>query len=285
MSGWARRMLGFAWAGCIAAASNAHAHQYWLMASEYDPLRGTPVGISACAGVGFRGEAKLWAPGRCVEFSWITFRGFALEPMAPEGEPTWARQSYVDTAGTWVEYQSNFAGIELPAAEFDAYLAAEGLYGPLAVRRRMAGAPAGRERYRRCAKLWLGGHDPRRVRQPLGQPLELVPLAAPGAAATLRVRLLWQGQPLQGAVVKTWRQPLAEDGRTRVVGERDSVGMVEQVRTDKKGEVSLGVSEPGEWLASVVHMVPCADTSAADWESTWASLTFARRERRAVAPR
>jgi hypothetical protein len=31
----------------------------------------------------------------------------------------------------------------------------------------------------------------------------------------------------------------------------------------------------GEWLIGVVHMVPCREREAADWESYWASLTFA----------
>jgi hypothetical protein len=36
------------------------------------------------------------------------------------------------------------------------------------------------------------------------------------------------------------------------------------------------VRESGEWLVSLVDMVPSAEPSEADWESTWASLTFAR---------
>jgi len=32
-----------------------------------------------------------------------------------------------------------------------------------------------------------------------------------------------------------------------------------------------------------VHMVPCPDHSAADWQSMWASLTFARIETRGKA--
>ena len=47
--------------------------------------------------------------------------------------------------------------------------------------------------------------------------------------------------------------------------------------------MSLDVHAAGEWLVSTVHMLPVAagtktapGTPAADWESTWASLTFAR---------
>ena len=31
----------------------------------------------------------------------------------------------------------------------------------------------------------------------------------------------------------------------------------------------------GMWLIKAVHMVPAATGSSADWESFWASLTFA----------
>lgn len=263
----------------------AQAHQYWLTLTDYTPPAGGVVEVHAFSGVGFRGEAKPWNPNRCVDFSWITYRRFTLAAMAPEDDITWAHQSYFDRGGAWVQYQSNFANIELPAAEFDTYLSDEGLAEPRAVRQRMATPVAGRERYRRCAKAWVAGTDARRAAKPVGQPLEIVPLSLPGALPQLRVRLLWQGKPLAGAIVKTWRQPLAADGRTRALADRDSVARVEAVRTDARGEASLGVNEPGEWMLNVVHMVPCADTTAADWESTWASLTFARHERAAAAPR
>ena len=233
----------------------AQAHQYWLTLTDYTPPAGGGVEVHA------------------------------LAAMAPEDDITWAHQSYFDRGGAWVQYQSNFANIELPAAEFDTYLSDEGLAEPRAVRQRMATPVAGRERYRRCAKAWVAGTDARRAAKPVGQPREIVPLSLPGALPQLRVRLLWQGKPLAGAIVKTWRQPLAADGRTRALADRDSVARVEAVRTDARGEASLGVNEPGEWMLNVVHMVPCADTTAADWESTWASLTFARHERAAAAPR
>lgn len=259
---------------CVAAPGTAH--QYWLSPSHYSPAPGELVDVAACSGTGFRGEARAWAPERCVEFSFHTNRAFALGVLAAEGSAVWARQAFSDGGGTWLQYQSNHASIELPGAEFDAYLTEEGLYGPLAERRRSPRAGVVRERYRRCAKAWFRGSDARRASRPLGQPLELVPLSRPGEAASLTVRVLWRGRALAGAIVQTWRQPLGADGRPRAVAERDSVGRVEQARSDARGEVRLGVAEPGEWLVSTVHMVPSADTTLADWESTWASLTFAR---------
>ena len=267
----------------LAASSGAAvAHQFWLDVSDHAPRRGDSVEVRALSGTGFRGETRPWTAGRCVEFSWQTYRRFALAPFASEGETRWARQAFMDTTGGWVQYQSTFASIELPAGEFDGYLTEEGLSGPLEARGRLDPRPPGRERYRRCCKAWLDGRDERRATKPLGQPLELVPRSRPGAASELRVRVLWQGHPLAGALVKTWRQPLAANGHTRPVLERDSVEVAQEARSDVNGDVRLDVRAAGEWLVSTVHMVaapetpPAPGTPDADWESTWASLTFAR---------
>ncbi|HXS82250.1 MAG TPA: DUF4198 domain-containing protein [Methylomirabilota bacterium] len=265
-----------------ASAGVSVAHQFWLDVTDHAPRRGEVVEVRALSGTGFRGETRPWTGARCVEFAWHTDRRLALAPFATEGETRWAAQAFVDTTGGWVQYQSTFASIELPAGEFDAYLTEEGLSGPLAARARLEPKPLGRERYRRCCKAWLAGRDERRATKPLGQPLELVPRSRPGAASELRVRVLWQGHPLAGALVKTWRQPLAANGHTRPVLERDSVEVAQEARSDVNGDVRLDVRAAGEWLVSTVHMVAASETKRApgtpdaDWESTWASLTFAR---------
>jgi len=104
-----------------------------------------------------------------------------------------------------------------------------------------------------------------------GDGLEIVPLSAPGADPTVRARVLWNGKPLAGALVKAWRATLGTDAASR-----DSIGVAWSGRTDTRGEITLSMTQPGDWLLSTVHMVPCPDHSEADWESTWASLTFER---------
>ena len=97
------------------------------------------------------------------------------------------------------------------------------------------------------------------------------------------MRVLWNGHPLAGALVKAWRTPLDPSGTTRPVFARDSVAVAWQGRSDAAGRVTIPVLEAGEWLVSAVHMEASHATWAspgssaqADWESTWASLTFAR---------
>jgi hypothetical protein len=173
-------------------------------------------------------------------------------------------------------FESGFMPIELPAPQFNAYLKEEGLDGPLAERRRSGAEKPGRERYRRCAKAWLAGQDAERATTALGLPLEIVPLAVPGIEPVLHARVLWNGRPLPGALVNAWRAPLGIGGSSTDAATRDSLGIAWKGRTDVRGEVSVPVASAGEWLVSLVHMAPCEARDEADWESTWASLTFER---------
>jgi uncharacterized GH25 family protein len=94
--------------------------------------------------------------------------------------------------------------------------------------------------------------------------------------------LLYRGHPLENALIKAWRQPLATGEATRDAEDRDSVGVAWQGRTDAHGEVMVPIAAAGEWLVSAVHMVASTDP-AADWESSWASFTFVRPENGSAA--
>jgi hypothetical protein len=253
------------------ACNTAAAHEFWLASSRYLGGPGAPVTVRALAGTGFRGEEKPWDPGHAIRFVAKTARSIDLTRAASPGDFTWASFAPSDAGGAMVAFESGFTPIELPAAQFEKYLADEGLDVPLAARHRVRSVAAGRERYRRCAKVWLSGNAADRATAPIGMPFEIVPLSAPGADAALRVRVLWKGRPLGGALVKAWRAPLGTDPASR-----DSIPVTWSARTDARGEIVAPVSQSGEWLLSVVQMVPCPDRDEADWESTWASLTFAR---------
>jgi uncharacterized GH25 family protein len=274
--------LATAVTGLTLIVTAAHAHEFWLAPSRYQAGRGDTVAVAAYVGTGFRGERKPYATTRAVRFTLDGPRRLDLRPAAENGDLTFARFVAPDAGGAVIVYQSNFAEIELPAEEFDSYLALEGLEGPLAARRRLGPrAGPGRERYARCPKTWIAGSSPARVLRSLGLPLELVPLEDPGVASRLRVRVLYQGHPLAGALVRAWRQPLSGGpALSNDAAARDSVGPSAQVRSDAHGIATLTLERPGEWLLSTVHMVPSTDRASADWESLWASLTFARLEGR-----
>lgn len=260
-------------------ASPVAAHEYWLAPSRYLAGQAPSLELSALAGTGFRGERKPFAAAHCVRLAVRAARTLDLTAVVRDGEYTWARFAPSDSGGALFAFQSDFTPITLPASLFDAYLATEGLRGPLEIRARdpqQASSP-GRERFRRCAKAWVAGGDASRVTVPIGLPLEIVPATAPGTGTQLKLRVLWQGQPLAGALVRVWRAQANADGSPSDPEARDSVGVAWQARTDATGEATVTTIQPGEWLFSVVHMEPSSDRTIADWESTWASLTFQRR--------
>jgi len=271
-------LLGLA-GGLVAAPVGAH--EYWLAFSRYQAAPGDTVDVRAFAGTGFRGELKPWAAPRAIRFVMRGPRELDLTRTAVNADPVWARFVTADAAGVLLAYESTFAKIELPGPQFEAYLELEGLDGPLAARRRTGAMGPGRERYARCPKAWVAGSSigkdaHARALQPVGLTLELVPLADPTRPGPLRVRVLDHGSPLAGALVKAWRQPLDPRGRTRDAGARDSVDVAAHARSGADGVATLPIAGAGEWLISTVHMVPSEDPAEADWQSFWASLTFAR---------
>jgi len=260
-----------------ASPSPGEAHEFWLAPSAYVAGPGRAVEIRALAGTGFRGEPKPWSPARCIRFIAKTARTVDLTRAASPGDLAWVRFAPSDAGGAMLAFESGFTPIELPAAQFNAYLEDEGLDGPLAGRRRGgSSALPGRERYRRAAKVWLRGQAVDRATSAVGLPLEIVPFSVPGAEEVLPARVLWNGRPLPGALVKAWRAPLGADGAITDAATRDSIGAAWLGRADARGEVSVPLALPGEWLLSVVHMERCSERSEADWESTWSSLTFKR---------
>src|SRR5688500_16191780 len=142
----------------VVAASPCRAHEFWLAPSSYRAAAGDSLAVRAFVGTGFRGEARSYAARRVERF---VARGAApvdLARGAPHGAPTWARWTARDGEGVLVAYASNFVPIELPAEEFERYLALEGLEAVARSRARAGRSDApGRERYRRSSKTWIAG--------------------------------------------------------------------------------------------------------------------------------
>ena len=93
--------------------------------------------------------------------------------------------------------------------------------------------------------------------------LEIVPLRDPYALGTdrqLPVRVMFEGRPLPGALVKL----------TNLEFDSKPLAMA---RTDTRGEASLRVPPVGSWLVNVIWTKPVHRPDA-DFETTFSSLTF-----------
>jgi hypothetical protein len=162
-----------------------------------------------------------------------------------------------------IGYRSRRTPIELAADKFEKYLAEEGLerISQARARRGETGKP-GREVYSRCAKsLLIAGPAPASGSdRALGLTLELIAESKLDKPGDLPLRLLYEGQPLVGALVVALNRAAPEKKLS--------------ARTDGRGRVVLALSQGGVWLIKCVHMVPAPADTGADWESLWASLTF-----------
>lgn len=256
-------------AALVALAAPVRAHDFWIEPSAYEAAPGTAVALRLRVGEHFAGEPVPRSPERIVRFD-ATGPGAVVAASGAAGDDP-AGVVTPSAPGLWIAaYRSNHAFVELEADQFEDYLRMEGLDGALAERqRRGESAAKSRELYSRCAKALLRVGDAGGADRALGLTLELVAERDPATLApgeTLPVRLLYQGRQLPGALVMA--VPLSDPAK------------VESARSDRDGRVRFALAAPGPWLVKAVHMVRWRADERADWESLWASLTFATLENR-----
>ena len=249
------------------ALAGLAAHDFWIEPSTYNSPVGTNVTIRFRVGEHFRGDPVARDVQRIIVFRQFT----------PKSETVVRGIPGVDPAGVvrlgepglhLIAYHSTFSPVELRAGEFESYLREEGLERIIDERgRRGERDVKGRELFARCVKSLLSvGESAEAVGfdRVLGFPVELVPeqnpyRLKPGDA--LAVRMLREGRPLTGTLVVGY--PYGDPARA-VRG-----------RTGNDGRVRLKLDQSGPWLIKAVHMERIENDARADWQSWWASLTFA----------
>lgn len=231
------------------------AHDFWIEPSAYSPGAGELVKLKLWVGEHLGGETLPRNEAQIESFTAIG-RGIEAPVLGIDGADPAGILRPQAPGGLVIAYRSLRSAVTLDPPKFQAYLALEGL----------PPVPPGREVFSRCAKslLTIGGRGDPSFTKPVGLTLELIPDADPttlAPGARLAVRLLYQGKPLAGALVMALD---AVDAKAP-----------QQVRSDKDGRASFTLPRAGAWLVKAVHMIPAPRDAGADWESFWASLTFA----------
>jgi hypothetical protein len=244
------------WIAPVAAAPGGGSIPISLLVGEF--FKGDLVGLSRAQTSAFR---QYTAAGRKDLEALLPAAPMAVFPMRPEPPGT-----------RLLVFDSQPSRITLPAGTFHAYLHDEGL-DFIKARREAEGAAElpGRERYRRFTKSLFASSDavtPGRADMTYatlaGQRLELIPMADPlkmSPGADLGMRVLFEGHPLAGALLKAWHK---RDGQTLVI----------RATTATDGTAVFTLPYAGPWMISVVHMIPATDAKNIDWDSLWGSLTF-----------
>jgi hypothetical protein len=256
-----RHWIGLA-VSVVSLTASLSAHEFWIEPTTFTPAAGSIVGIRARVGDGVLGDPVPRDPS-LLEALVVDAGGGRVPVVGREGaDPAGLLRIDADRLHV-VGYLGKPTPIELQAKKFNTYLEDEGLTSVIAERHRLhAEETSARELFTRCAKtLVMSGHS-KTVDRELGLPLELVAEQIPeSTGGTHTFRLVYQGQPLKGALVTAIH---------RRTGERQSQ------RSDADGRVRLVLPRNGEWLIKSVHMIKAPASTNADWVSYWASLTFER---------
>jgi uncharacterized GH25 family protein len=253
---------------------SAGAHDFWVQPAEYW-LR-PEVASSVTLQVG-HGQFRQRSPipiNRITRFEAIRPDGVAIDLR---GDLNMGNDA-ADAALKFSKFGSYVLVLEtddraqshLPAIRFNDYLKVEGLTPALEQRERLHQADRdGSENYSRRAKsiVQVGpaeASSQNQVTHPLGLPLEIVPEVNPYAqpqSKTLPVRVIYEGQPLEGALVKLTHL------------ENDAVPL-ETRMTDRMGRATFVMPTEGSWLLNVIWTRPLPRSRETDFETIFSSLSF-----------
>ncbi len=255
-------------------ASLVSAHDFWLQPKGYwvDPDALIPLTLQVGHGP-FRQRSPIPAR-RITRFQALTPEGamIDLRKQLRLGEAAEDGELQLKKPGSYVLIlQTDYhAQTHLPSIRFNDYLKAEGLTPALEQRARLHLMDAdGSERYSRCAKALLqvgplGAGSQRLISKPIGLPLEIVPEVSPydvPRPATLPVRVIYEGRPLAGALVK-------------LTNLENDASPLEVRRTDHDGRASFTMPSSGSWLLNVIWTKPLPRSEETDFETVFSSLSF-----------
>ncbi|MEW5757467.1 MAG: DUF4198 domain-containing protein [Pseudomonadota bacterium] len=249
----------------LLSAAPAQAHEFWIEPQHYRVAPGATVALRLFVGQDFKGDALIYLPELVERFVHVGPQGETSIDAVPGDDPA-GEINVTETGLHRVAYRSKASSISFNSRdEFERYLDLEGLEriretSDYNARTR----PPIHELFSRCAKTLIGaGASPAGTDQPLGLRLELIAERnpyTPGDFTRTPVRLLLDGKPLAGALVKAFHH---SDPRYNT-----------RARTDAQGRALLDLHHPGVWLLNAVHLFPASAAAHAQWESLWASLTF-----------
>ncbi len=248
---------------CTLSARPASAHEFWIEPEQFRAAPGAKVPLRLYVGQYFKGNSLPFLTDMFERFYYTDTRG-TENVRGVLGDDPAATLTVRAPGRIWIVLRSTRYELTYDKpGEFDAFLAKEGI-DHLVPRAQRGNLPL-KETYSRCAKsLLVAGSAPPGSAPDwaFGLPLELVAESDPyaGKAPEFRVRLLYRGAALPGALVTAFHKALP-DRRL-------------EARTDASGRARLAVDREGVWLLNAVHLLPAPRKSGAQWETLWASLTF-----------
>ncbi|HLP36475.1 DUF4198 domain-containing protein [Lacibacter sp.] len=246
----------------------ALAHEFWLEPQQYIFSRTDEINIRFKAGEAFTGDN--WKGNREKVSELKLYYADIVDDLndALSDEEGDSLQFSIHEEGTaMVTFNNTNSFIELEAEKFNAYLLEDGLQTAIDYRKQHNETDSiGREFYQRSVKtiVQVGALKTDVYKKQTTLPVDIIPLSHPYKLSngdTLKVKVLFRGEPLINAKLRTWHKLLGKVRDTSFL-------------SNEKGEISFPVSTTGEWMVSCVTMIRLTDDPKAQWQSYWGSLTW-----------
>jgi uncharacterized GH25 family protein len=243
----------------------ASAHEQWLEPSHYQVRPEATIKADIRIGQNFKGYAYPYLEHETEQFFERDASGQRTVDAITGDKPAYHSKMSED-GFRWVALESKAYDLTFDSEKkFVDYINGEGLEWVLDWYKEQGKSREDvTETYYRHAKTLVsvvGSEEPDWVTEPLGHRLELIPIASfTQCASAPTFQLLWQGKPLEGALVRRF-----------IKGKRGT----EQYRTNQNGKVRFTAQE-GPFLINAVRIDYGSEPRAKgnDWVSDWASLTY-----------
>lgn len=249
------------------------AHEFWLEPQQYIFSRTDEINIRFKSGESFTGAN--WTGNQEKVKQLNLYYADIVDDLsdALSDENGDSLQFSLHEEGTAMATFNNLNSfLQTEAKEFNAYLTAEGLQYAIDYRKKNNQTDSvGREFYQRSVKtiVQVGALKTEVYKKPTTLPVDIIPLSHPyklNNGDTLKVKVLFKGEPLVNAKIRVWHKILTKVKDTSYI-------------SNSKGEISFTVKTTGEWMLSCIAMERVADepnsTSLdAGWQSYWGSLTW-----------
>jgi uncharacterized GH25 family protein len=253
----------------LLCTTGALAHDYWLEPENFFVTAGASVNVRMYLGGHLTSEEERpYKASATIRFELLSAHARQdISTLARDGETPVANLTLTKPGGYLLAMERKAQTITLLGEKFTEYLKEEGLDSIIQERARAGESESfGRERYNRYLKtlLQVGDKHDDTYQRIVGHRLEIVPQSNPyklKPGSTLKLRVLFEGQPLSGATVFA-------------VNRADGKIYTEQLQTARDGTITVKLERAGVWLIRMVHMQRCIKCEGSDWESFWTAISF-----------
>ena len=245
------------------------AHEFWLQPQQYLFNEGDEVNIRFRVGDGFAAGENWKGNQERVNELKLYYADVTdnLKTVLSADEGDSVQFSLFEEGTAMVTFNSANSYLELEAAKFNDYLLEDGLTSAIDYRKEHNETDSmSREFYQRSVKtiVQIGPKKTDICKKQTSLPLDIIPLSNPYSLVnlqTLKVKVLFKGQPLANAKMSVWyKMPDAVTDTSFV--------------SDANGKISFPVTISGEWMVSCVHMIHLDADPKAQWQSYWGSVTW-----------